>query len=109
MWQQEQPEDGGVGDLVVKGLTVEVKERGVDTDVVSDGRGRAGGSKLSHLMPTSDVCVVYILTDVRTQLKEMWEGLCCWYLPLGVRHCSSLKTHTASPVAWITSALDNTL
>ena len=30
------------------------------------------------------------------------------YLPLGVRHCSSLKTHTASPVAWITSALDST-
>lgn len=29
-------------------------------------------------------------------------------LPLGVRHCSSLKIHTASPVAWITSALDNT-
>lgn len=31
-----------------------------------------------------------------------------FYLPLGVRHCSSLKIHTASPVAWITSALDNT-
>lgn len=30
------------------------------------------------------------------------------YLPLGVRHCNSLKIHTASPVAWITSAFDST-
>uniref|UniRef100_A0A0E9THJ3 Uncharacterized protein n=1 Tax=Anguilla anguilla TaxID=7936 RepID=A0A0E9THJ3_ANGAN len=30
------------------------------------------------------------------------------YLPLGVRHCSSLKMQTASPVAWITSAFDST-
>lgn len=32
----------------------------------------------------------------------------CMYLPLGVRHCNSLKIHTASPVAWMTSALDRT-
>lgn len=34
-------------------------------------------------------------------------GICvCVYLPLGVRHWSSLNIHTASPVAWITSAFD---
>lgn len=35
MWQQEESENGGVGDLVVKGLTVKVKESRVDADVVS--------------------------------------------------------------------------
>lgn len=37
MGQQEEPENGGVGDLVVKGLTVKVEEGWVDTDVVSKG------------------------------------------------------------------------
>lgn len=37
VWQQEESENGGVGDLVVKGLTVKVKESWVDTDVVSKG------------------------------------------------------------------------
>lgn len=40
MWQQEESENSGVGDLVVKGLTVKVKESWVDTDVVSKGNKR---------------------------------------------------------------------
>lgn len=36
MWQQEQTEDGGVGNLVVKRLTVKVKESRVDSDVISE-------------------------------------------------------------------------
>lgn len=38
VWQQEESENGGVGDLVVKRLTVKVKESWVDTDVVSKGK-----------------------------------------------------------------------
>lgn len=40
VWQQEESENGGVGDLVVKGLTMKVKESWVDTDVVSKGKKR---------------------------------------------------------------------
>lgn len=37
MWQQEETQDGGVGNLVVKGFTVKVEEGRVDADVVSVG------------------------------------------------------------------------
>lgn len=36
VWQQEESQDGSVGNLVVKGLTMEVKESRVDSDVVSE-------------------------------------------------------------------------
>lgn len=36
--QQEETEDGGVGDFVVESLTVQVKKRWVDTNVISGGR-----------------------------------------------------------------------
>lgn len=36
VWQQEESQDGGVGNLVVKGLTMKVKESRVDSNVVSE-------------------------------------------------------------------------
>lgn len=35
VWQQEETENGGVGNLVVKSLTVQVEESGIDPNVVS--------------------------------------------------------------------------
>lgn len=66
MWQQEEPEDGGVGNLVVKGLTMEVKERRVDTDVISDGVGLECEPSRADI---GLLCIGYILTDGITQLK----------------------------------------
>lgn len=37
VWQQEETEDGGVGNLVVERFTVQVKKCRVDTDVISEG------------------------------------------------------------------------
>lgn len=38
MWEQEEAQHSRIGDLVVKGLAMEVQEGGVDTDVVSPAR-----------------------------------------------------------------------
>lgn len=82
VWQQEQTEDGGVGDLVVKGLTVEVKESRVDTDVVSE-RGKT----------------CYINVRFRFQLMgNINEGICVDLLPSS--GCKTLQlfedTHSVS-------------
>lgn len=35
VWQQEETEDSGVGNFVVKSFTMQVKECRIDTDVIS--------------------------------------------------------------------------
>ena len=41
MRQQEEPQHGGVGDLVVKCLPVEVEERRVYADIVPEGNTKS--------------------------------------------------------------------
>lgn len=41
MWEQEEAQHGGVGDLVVEGLAVQVQEGGVDADIVAPTRRQA--------------------------------------------------------------------
>lgn len=114
VWQQEESENGGVGDLVVKGLTVKVKESWVDTDVVSKGekknrklRYSAKRANQNTLPLDYELNGYFFFFICATTLMKTWDCFLT-YRPLGVRHCSSLKIHTASPVAWMTSALDST-
>lgn len=58
MWQQEQTEDGGVGNLVVKRLTVKVKESRVDADIISGGGKREMRAPAWLLQGV--MCVMYI-------------------------------------------------
>ncbi len=46
--QQEEPQDGGVRDLIVKRLTVQVQEGGVDTDIIPE-RQTLTQSNTSHV------------------------------------------------------------
>lgn len=99
MRQQEKAEHCGVRDLVVKRLTMQMEECRINTDIVPREREK------------NHVLLLHTFFILKGNLKNCEVNILvcrCMYLPLGVRHCNSLKIHTASPVAWMTSALDRT-